>query len=180
MSREDIHRIVVVGTSGCGKTTLAKQLSELTGSPAIDLDDVHWLPEWKERSGSEFVSLVEEIVSEESWIISGNQSRVRPLIWQHADVVVWIDLPRRVLLWRALKRSIRRIWTGEACCNGNYESLNRLLSRNSILLWIWNTYERRRRRYSKLFAHEGDDKLYVHLQSREEVARFIETLSKSS
>ena len=80
-----MKRIVIVGTSGCGKTTLANKLSKMLSIPCIDLDDYYWLPNWQSRDPEEFYTIVGELTKDESWIINGNYSNVRKLIWERCD-----------------------------------------------------------------------------------------------
>ena len=97
------NKIVIVGTSACGKTTLGHKLSALTGKRNIDLDDLYWLPNWVKRQEEEFFDLVQREVSSHAWIISGNYSRVQTLTWAHADLIIWLDLSLATCLGRALK-----------------------------------------------------------------------------
>jgi adenylate kinase family enzyme len=86
-----MKRIIVVGTSGCGKTTLANNLSKALGIPCIDLDDHYWLPGWQKRNTEEFYTIIEELTKGKLWIISGNYSEVRHLTWARCDTVIWLD-----------------------------------------------------------------------------------------
>ena len=56
-----MHRkIIITGTTCTGKTTLGKKLSVEFGIFHIDLDDIHFLPNWVEKENDEFVKLLEE------------------------------------------------------------------------------------------------------------------------
>ncbi len=148
-------KIVIVGTSGCGKTTLARRIADEVEAPFFDMDDLYWLPGWVERTKEEAEVLFREVVDRDRWVLAGNGSNYRELVWSRADLIIWIDLPLHLLLWRALKRSLRRIWTGEPCCNGNIETLSRLFSRNSIFTWILGSYWRRKRNYTATLPLTG-------------------------
>ena len=142
-----MKRIVIIGTCGSGKTTLGNHLAENLDYPVTDLDDLYWLPNWTRRPIEEFVSLIEEAALTETWIICGNQSRFRHLIWPKADTIIWLDLPLHTLLWRTFLRALRNIKTNKAFCNGNYESFPRFLSRHSIIVWVLKSFLRHRRDY---------------------------------
>ncbi|MCB1106950.1 MAG: AAA family ATPase [Chlamydiia bacterium] len=142
-----MKRIVIIGTSGSGKTTLGKHLAKKLGYPMTDLDDLYWLPNWTRRPKKEFASLIEKAASHKEWIICGNQSRYRHLFWPKADTIIWLDLPLPLLLWRTVRRSFRNMKTKETFCNGNYESLSRLFSSESILFYVIKGYFKHRKDY---------------------------------
>lgn len=169
------RRSVIIGTSGCGKTTLGRRISEIANCKCTDLDDLHWLPNWKERPDPEFIELVKQEVAGERWVISGNYSQARDLIWARAEMLIWLDLPISTCLWRALRRTLRRWYHREPCCNENYEPLSRLLTKYSILWWIWTTHAKRRRVYGELFANPPSGLEMVRLTSPAEVTAFLET-----
>lgn len=167
------QRIVCVGTSGCGKTTMAKKLSALTGISAVDLDDLYWLPGWHPLPETQFDESVKELVERESWIISGNQSKLIPLMWSRAELVIWLDYPLYKLVWRVVKRTVRRIWSGEECCNGNYETVSRFFSRRSILYFVIAHYRKRKRVYGRLFeSKEYPNAEYIRIRTQSEEKRF--------
>ena len=134
-----LQRIVVVGTSGSGKTTIVRQLAQLLGSRLIELDALHWLPNWTEEQPDAFRRKVRDAVRAPRWIVDGNYGNVRDLIWPSATSVVWLDYSFPRVFWRVLVRTIRRNVGGEVLFGGNRESLRRsFLSRDSILLWVIN------------------------------------------
>ncbi len=166
-------RIVIIGTSGCGKTYLGRQLSNLTGYKSVDLDDLFWKPGWIQRDDGEFISLLKKEVSASKWIISGNLSRANEIFWPQADLIIWLDLPLSHCLWHAFKRSISRCVTREPCCNGNYESWARLIGKNSILRWIRNSPPRRKKAYETFFNENAQKRSLLRLKSRQEVNQFL-------
>ena len=147
-----LWRVNVVGCCGSGKTTLGRDLARRLHTRAVDLDELNWLPGWKEREKADFEILVHREVENENWVISGNYSRVRPEIWARAQTVIWLDYSFPVVMNRLVQRTFRRNFWGEPCCNGNRESLRRTFSRESILLWGMQTYSRRHREYPALLS----------------------------
>jgi len=147
-------RVSIRGSSGAGKTTLARAVGERTGIPWHDLDEFHWLPGWRERDADEKNALIAEAVAGESWAISGNyRGTGGELVLASATHVVWLDYSYPVALNRLLRRTFRRSFTGELCCNGNRESIYRsLFSRDSILWWQATTFRRRRRQCDAFMA----------------------------
>ena len=145
-------KITIVGASGSGKTTLGYELSRHFGIPLTDLDELLWLPHWRQREESDFIARMLAATAETDWIVSGNHTAMRDRLFPQLDLLIWLDLPLQTLLWRAYKRSWQRIRQRQLVCNGNRESWSRLLGKRSILLWILTSYRRRRRTYLALFT----------------------------
>ena len=139
-----MQRIWIIGATGSGKTTLGKQLAQKLHNTAIDLDDLNWLPDWQCVSTEELVKAVEGATEAEQWIISGNYSQTQKYMTR-ADTLIWLDYSFSLVLWQLLKRTCRRMFKGELCCNGNRESLKMTLSRESIILWLFRTYRKRKK-----------------------------------
>jgi adenylate kinase family enzyme len=146
------QRIVVVGSTGSGKSTLARRLASLLDLVYWELDSLYWEPNWISTSEEIFQARVAHVVGQERWVVDGNYSRLRDLIWPRADCIVWLDYSLPVVLARLVRRTVRRVVTRESCCNGNHETLRRALSRDSVVLWALQTYARRRRDYPQQLA----------------------------
>ena len=154
-------RLVIVGTSCTGKTTLARELSRILRAPCIELDSIHWRPAWQPRPEEEFRQMVSEVVSGERWVIDGNYSRVRDIVWARGTTIIWLNYPFRIVLWRALCRSVKRAATQEELFSGNRESFRKsFFSRESIILWVISSHHRLRRNYRRILDN-GD---YPHLR----------------
>jgi adenylate kinase family enzyme len=146
------QRIVIVGSTGSGKSTLAKRLARLFDLVYWELDSLYWEPDWTAVLEEVFQARVAHVVEQERWIVDGNYSRLRDIIWPRADYIIWLDYSLPVVLARLVRRTIRRVVTRESCCNGNYENLRRALSSDSVVLWGLRTYARRRRDYPQQLA----------------------------
>ena len=118
-----MRRVSVVGNSGSGKSTLGRALAARLGVPFVELDAIHHLPGWQPIDVPEFRKTVGAIVDGDGWVIDGNYSAVRDLVWARADTVIWFDLPRRTVIRQVLWRTIRRGVTREELWNGNRERL---------------------------------------------------------
>jgi len=70
---------VVVGTSGSGKTTFARRLAAGLGIPHVELDALHWEPEWTEATDEVLRARVAEATAQDAWVVDGNCSRVRAM-----------------------------------------------------------------------------------------------------
>lgn len=146
-------RVVVLGTSGAGKSTFARRLAELGACRHIELDALHWSPGWVEVPNDAFRAAVARALDAEAWVVDGNYPAARDLVWPSATHLVWLDYPRWLVMWRVTSRTLRRWVTREVICNGNRESLRMsFMSKDSILWWAWSTFHGRRREYEALFA----------------------------
>lgn len=142
------QRIQFYGVTGVGKTTAARNLARIIGAEAIDLDEIHWAPAhiapWTDRPTAESYPLVERAVSADTFVVSGNYSKFRPAIDPRLDAAIFLDYPAPFALYRLLRRTLTRIITRERACNGNVESVRNLFSRDSIVVWWFRTFWKRR------------------------------------
>lgn len=171
----DLRRVAVVGTSGSGKTTFAATLAAKLQAPHVELDALHWRPNWIEAPREEFRAAVAAATAADRWVSDGNYSIVRDLVWGRATAVIWLNYRFPTVMGRALWRTVHRSLSREELYSGNRESLSSaFLSRDSILLWVVTSYRRNRRRYTALF----EDAAFAHLDRLElrrpsEATRFV-------
>lgn len=158
------RRIVVVGTSGSGKTTVAKRLAEALGLTYICSDAIIWGPNWTLVPHEQRVPVYDKATQAQSWTIDGNFGGTGhpqdELILKRADTLVWLDLSFRRVFSQLFTRTVRRAWTREELWHGNRESWRlSFFSRESVLLWTIRTFRTNRRRYAAYFADPGDARL---------------------
>ena len=85
------QRIVIVGTTGTGKSELARRLAAILGHEIIELDDLHWQPGWRQRPEQEFLTAVATATARPAWILVGNYPRTWKQSWPRAELVLWLD-----------------------------------------------------------------------------------------
>ena len=154
------RRISVIGTSGSGKTTMARQLAHLLHVPHVELDALHWEPNWTEAPDSVMRARVENALSGDGWAVDGNYSAVRDTVWGRADTIVWLDYSLSVMLSRLTRRTLRRLITREELWHGNRERWRTtFFSKDSLYVWVLSTYKQRRAEYPALL----DRPEYRHL-----------------
>ncbi len=156
------HRISVVGTSGAGKTTLAREIARRAGIVHIELDSLYWEPNWTAAPEPVFRERVAEALKGHRWVVDGNYSHVRDIVWNRADTIVFLDYSFWTVFGRLLRRTWRRAVEREELWNGNRESVGlSFFSRESVLLWMLRTYRRNRKNYSALFRQPEYERLSV-------------------
>jgi len=154
-------RVVIIGSSCAGKSTLAKRLATAKACHRIELDELYWAEKWTPKSEAEFLRLVDVASAGQTWVAAGNYSAARGILWSRATTIIWLNYSLSTVLWRGVKRTVKRTITGEVLFHGNREDFRRaFLSRDSILWWIVSTYHRRRREFEALRI-SGE---YAHLQ----------------
>ncbi|AFY35433.1 EutP/PduV family microcompartment system protein [Calothrix sp. PCC 7507] len=173
-----MQRISIVGTGGSGKTTLAKQISQRLTIPHVELDYLHWEPNWIEVPNNVMRQRVSQALSSSSWVVDGNYSIVRDIFWARADTVVWLDYSWPVVMCRILWRTLSRVVTQQEVCNGNRETWQKsFFSRDSILLWVLQTYNKNRRKYTSLLQEPEYTHLkFVHLHSPADAQTWLSRL----
>jgi adenylate kinase family enzyme len=149
------RRVVVVGATGCGKSTLAERLAGRLDLAYIELDALYWQPGWVGTPDEEFRLKVGAAIQAPGWALAGNYSRVRDLVWERADAILWLDYPFLLVFDRLLRRTWQRWRRRELLWGTNVEPLwvhLKLWSKESLINWLFQTYWRRKREYPQLFA----------------------------
>lgn len=155
-----LRRIVIVGAVSSGKTTLARELACITGAPHVELDSLRYRPGWVEVRDDTVRAKVVEIVGTDEWVMDGNYASGQDLIWLRAQLLVWLDFPLAVILWRLLRRTFRRLLTRSTFAAGTQEQVARLFGSQSILVWACRSHKTRRKRYEELLRQPR----YSHLR----------------
>ncbi len=171
-----MRRILIHGVTGSGKTTLARAVGERTGNPWHSADDeLGWLPGWIERPVEEQRAIAAEIVAGDAWVLDTAYGRWRDVVVPRAQLIVALDYPRWVSLRRLLRRTVRRVVTREAVCNGNRESLRLAFSQESIIRWHFQSYDKKRRQIDD-WERDPDAPPVVRLRSPAETEAWLATL----
>lgn len=139
-------RFLIYGATGSGKSTLAARIAERTGLPWYSVDDLSWLPDWQQLAAHEQRRRFEPICAEDRWVLDTAYAAWLDLAWTRVQLVVALDYPRWVSFSRLLRRTVLRVVQRRQICNGNTETLRRVFSSHSILLWHVRTYAQKRKR----------------------------------
>jgi len=177
-----MDRILVVGTSCSGKSTFGRSLSSQFGHAYVDLDELHWGPNWTPKPDPQFRQLIDAAISNPRWVVAGNYGKVRDLLWSRATCIIWLNYSFPTVFGRAIRRSIKRVWNKEELFSGNRESFRRsFLSRKSILLWVITTFRRRRRELNDLRLNTAyRDLHWVECRHPSDARDLLEHLSRAT
>lgn len=178
-ARVCMKKIMIGGSIGAGKSTLAKALSKKLNIEHTELDSFYWLPNWQVRPADQMRELINKTTSADSWIICGNFNAFKEITLDRADMIIWLDYPLFVCLWQAFKRSWHNIYTQQKCCNGNQDTWQHLFfSKNSIVLWLIRTFRRRNKRYTAIMQDPFyENKTFVRLKSHKEAEKWLASLA---
>jgi len=159
-----LERVLVIGSGGSGKSTVAAELADVLGLPLIHLDALYWSAGWVPTPPDEWRRRVEELIAQPRWVMDGNYGGTLDLRLGRSDMVVFLDLPRVVCLWRVLKRQLR--FRGRSRPDMPPGCPERLSW--EFITWIW-TYPIRRRGaiLAKLNALRGSARVVVLSSARE-------------
>ncbi len=160
-------RVLVMGATGSGKSTFARELAARIGAPQIELDALNWDPDWTNFSQVDPEKLRARILNAvvpEAWTCDGNYAAVRQMVLERATHIVWLGYERLVIVARVIRRSVSRaidgqeLWAG----TGNREDFRRWLDKEHPIRWAWDTFRYRRATYEKMFADPSNAHLSLH------------------
>jgi adenylate kinase family enzyme len=132
-------RISIRGTSGSGKTTVGRAAGARLGIPYVELDAIRHGPNWTEMPDDEFQARVSEIVAGDAWIVDGNYGAVREITGARSTHIVWLDLPRWLVMVQVVWRSLTRAALHRELWNGNRESFRNWVDPTHPIRWAWST-----------------------------------------
>lgn len=167
------QRVLVAGTSGAGKTSLAARLGRVLGLPHIEIDALFHGPNWTPRQT--FVADVEAFSAQPSWVTEWQYSAVRPLLAERADLLVWLDLPRLRVMRQVLTRTARRRLRRQVLWNGNVEPPLWTFFTNAehIVRWAWTTHSKSAPRIAEL-SRQRPELTIVRLRTWHEVQQWLD------
>jgi adenylate kinase family enzyme len=167
-----MKRVLIIGSGGAGKSTLARRLGEATGIEVVHLDILHWRPGWKEAPKAEFLEAVEKALKKDAWIMDGNFGGTMEMRLKACDTVIFLDFPRTVCLYRVIKRRLtyrsrHRPDMSEGCNEKiDYEFLH----------WVWTFPKHTKAAIEERLKRFENEKNVIRLHSKKEVEEFIKKI----
>lgn len=168
-------RILIMGCSGGGKTTLAQKIVAFLDLPYVSMDrEFFWLPGWVKRDRAEERALIAAKVAEDRWLIDGTGPSSFDLRLPRTQLVLWVRVPRWLCVWGALSRALR--WIGRSrpdMAPGCPERIDW-----EFLRYIWTFEEKFAPRVLAGLAQHGPDVPVLQLKSRGEMRQLLDLLDR--
>lgn len=180
-----MERVVVVGSSGSGKTFVAQRLSTILGVPCLELDSVFHRGGWSSTPDDQFQQEVEAFAEAPRWVVDGNYTShgTREVLWPLADTFVWLDPPKRTVMRRVIKRTLKRVATREELWDGVTEPWTNLYSldpHKNIIVWAWTRFEHTRSKLQLAMTDGTWAHAEVHrLRTARKTDRFLLSIAES-
>lgn len=170
---QEPRRVLAAGPSGSGKSTLAARIGEVLGITHVEIDGLFHGPDW--QPVPTFEEDVRAFSTEPAWVTEWQYDAVRPLLLERADLMVWLDLPRSVVMRQVVRRTVGRRLRRKVLWNGNVEPPFRtiLTDPEHIVRWAWTTHHLTPERMRALLA-ERPDYVVVRLRSHDEARRWLD------
>lgn len=102
-----MKKIMLIGSGGAGKSTLARKLHKVLGLPLIHLDNEYWSAGWIEMDKELWRQKIEELSDLPEWIMDGNYGGTMDIRLAKADTIIFMDYPTWKRLWRVFIRTLR-------------------------------------------------------------------------
>jgi len=168
-----MDRVIVIGCSGSGKSTLSQKLHRILQLPIIHLDRYYWQANWQATEQKAWDQKVTEFALTDRWIIDGNYSRTLNIRIERADVIVFLDMPRWLCMYRIVKRRIQ--YHGRTRPDLNKDCAEKLDI--GFLKWVWNYRKRNRVKTLEKLKQVKEHQNVVIIRNKKQLEEWIEQLS---
>lgn len=165
-----MQRIILIGSGGAGKSTLARQLGERLNIPVIHLDAYFWNPGWTQTPRTEWEKTLATLLTTKHWVMDGNYSNTLAMRAPHADTIIFLDFSRYRCLWRAVKRILR--YYGRTRPDMGPDCPERFDL--EFLRWIWDFPKQSRPLLIQAIEQHKSEKQVLIFRKPKEVQRFLD------
>ncbi|HAQ08543.1 MAG TPA: AAA family ATPase [Bacillus bacterium] len=170
-----MKKVIIIGSGGAGKSTLARQLGGVLHIKVYHLDALYWKPGWKTTEKGEWVETLGKIIAEETWIMDGNFGSTLELRAQAADSIIFLDYSTTRCLFGIIKRRIK--YHGKSrpdMTDGCEEKLDW-----EFIKWVAQyKLKKAPEIIGKLDQYKSLGKEIYHLKNPRETEQFIASLNK--
>ena len=169
-----MKKILVIGSSGAGKSTFARRLHQLTSLPLVHLDQLYWKPNWVETTDkAEWKRTIENALRDDAWILDGNYSGTLEMRLEKCDTVIFLDLPRLLCVYRILKRvALYKKGSRPDMADGCDEYFDW-----EVIKIVWNYPTRSKPKVEALLKRFENEKTILRLRSQKEIENFFENIA---
>lgn len=171
-----LNRIMIMGCSGSGKSILSTRLSEILSLPVIHLDKHYWRPDWVSTPDEDWHKIVQELTMEDKWIIDGNYSGTMDIRVKRADLIIYLDMPRWLCLYRVIKR---RIMYNKKTRPDMHEGCPEKIDLE-FLQWVWNFRSKNRKNIIEKLEQVKKEKEIIIVNRPKQVDAIISTLERNN
>ncbi|WP_203138628.1 adenylate kinase [Microbacterium sp. JZ31] len=171
-------RILLYGVTGSGKTTAALRIGAALGVPVTLVDEIGWMPAWVPRPLEDQIVLVQMAMAGEQWLLDSAYGDWKQLVLSRAELVIGLDYPRWFSLLRVTRRTFHRVVTRQELFAGNRETWRQLFSRDSIVLWHFRSWRRKRTTMRDWEADAGAPPVLLFRRARD-LERWIQSIESS-
>jgi adenylate kinase family enzyme len=172
-----MQRVLVMGSSGSGKSTFARRLANLTRLPFVSLDALYWWPGWQPSEPEAFGECVAEAANSARWVTDGNYMShgAGELRRSRADTVIWFDLPRYACMTGVMTRIARSCGkVRPEIAAGCPEQID-----IEFIRYVWAYRRQQRPRLLHYFEQLRTDQSLICFVSRKQAKRYLARLSSS-
>jgi adenylate kinase family enzyme len=162
-----MERVLIVGRSGTGKSTLARELGARLDLPVVHLDRHYFHPDWQPVDPDAFAAAVADFAAQDRWVIEGNYSGTMAPRIARADTVLILDRPRILCLFSVVARAWRH--AGSVRADSAPGCPERLDPGFFWFVWNWRPDSIRR----SLLPFKGRR---IELYGRRAIRRFVEDI----
>ena len=164
-----VNKIAIIGSSGSGKSTLARHLGDKLELPVHHLDRLLWKKNWELTSREEQIAIQNKLVQNDKWIIDGNYGATMSIRTSAADTIIFLDIPRMICCYRALKRTWQYRKTARPdMAEGNQEQFNL-----AFMHYIWTFPKEKRQNLLTVLSENASEKRIITLKSSNDMKEFL-------
>ena len=174
-----MRRIAILGCSGTGKSTLARHIGARLDLPVVHLDTLFWEPGWVEAETPVFRQRVIQALAANEWVCDGNyMTKTADLRLPQADLILWIDQPVWLRIWRILRRTLSHMGKSRVDLpEGCPERFDRTFL--PFLKWTWDFDRVTRPRIQAALDTRIPEKRVTHLRGDREIATYLAGLDRA-
>lgn len=158
----------VIGAPGTGKTTFSNKLSTIINSPVFHLDDLYWIENWERNDIDEFRKSVKNCVTNSSWIIDGYYPEASDIVEEYCNNIILLHLPKHIIVFRIIKRSILGALFNKSVCGKNKESIHRLFGKNGLIKYAMKQYD--------FYRNKINQKNIILLRNKTEIKNYLDNV----